>query len=319
MESEKIYNSPANANSHTEDNKHQPTTQDHAPQTLVPYLLPFKFANGEIPQFGDNDSGRLFRFPNTFKNRNVLDYRSILSAFSALFNENQYKSREFPLEAQIIKQLSQQKTLRYTPSYKNIKINSSFLTKLSNYKRTILTFNSSVNLDLIKFYYYPDFGLSIFKSDNFYLAISTISNSNMHHSWGHVHNDKLSFELYIDGEEIVRDPGSFCYTSDRKLRNEFRSTKAHHSIIVKGSEQNQWSDTDMGLFYLDREVRCKVIETSQNKIILEARYYGTHHIRSFIIKSNELIIDDYCNKSFIVNINRFKKYSEGYGIMNNKK
>lgn len=54
---------------------------------------------------------------------------------------------------------------------------------------------------------------------------------------GHSHNDKLAFELRIRGALAVCDPGSPCYTSDAALRDAFRSTRAHATVEVDGEEQ----------------------------------------------------------------------------------
>jgi hypothetical protein len=54
---------------------------------------------------------------------------------------------------------------------------------------------------------------------------------------GHSHNDKLAFELFADGALAVCDGGSPSYTGDPDLRNAFRSTGAHATVVVDGLEQ----------------------------------------------------------------------------------
>jgi heparinase II/III-like protein len=54
---------------------------------------------------------------------------------------------------------------------------------------------------------------------------------------GHSHNDKLSLELFARGALAICDPGSPSYTGDPELRNAFRSTRAHATIVVDGLEQ----------------------------------------------------------------------------------
>ncbi len=54
---------------------------------------------------------------------------------------------------------------------------------------------------------------------------------------GHSHNDKLAFELFADGALAVCDPGSPSYTGDPDLRNAFRSTRAHATVAVDALEQ----------------------------------------------------------------------------------
>ena len=57
---------------------------------------------------------------------------------------------------------------------------------------------------------------------------------------GHGHNDILSFELALDGRNIVTDCGAFVYTASREWRNRFRSTAFHNTIEVDGEEVNRF-------------------------------------------------------------------------------
>ena len=54
----------------------------------------------------------------------------------------------------------------------------------------------------------------------------------------HLHNDLLSFVYCNEGREIIVDSGTFCYTSNMEIRNEFRSTMKHNTIMVDNEEQN---------------------------------------------------------------------------------
>jgi hypothetical protein len=54
----------------------------------------------------------------------------------------------------------------------------------------------------------------------------------------HQHNDILSFTLFISDTPVVVDPGTYCYLSNNKYRNFYRSTKAHNTITVDGYELN---------------------------------------------------------------------------------
>jgi hypothetical protein len=53
----------------------------------------------------------------------------------------------------------------------------------------------------------------------------------------HSHNDKLSLELYVGGALGVCDGGTPATTGDPELRDAFRSTRAHATIVVDGLEQ----------------------------------------------------------------------------------
>jgi hypothetical protein len=54
---------------------------------------------------------------------------------------------------------------------------------------------------------------------------------------GHAHNDLLSFELSVQGEPVVVDPGTYAYTSCLAARDLFRSTAFHSTVRLDGEEQ----------------------------------------------------------------------------------
>jgi hypothetical protein len=54
---------------------------------------------------------------------------------------------------------------------------------------------------------------------------------------GHSHNDKLSFELFVDGALAICDGGTPTTGGDPELRDAFRSTRAHATLAVDGLEQ----------------------------------------------------------------------------------
>ena len=269
--------------------------------------------NGEMPQFGDNDSGRLFTFSSTHQNKNgasekasLLNYQFLLNGFSGLFKDGGTTS----LEHNIIQQLSKNKKIENKRSEKEngFQLRNS-KHQLQQPKTTVIEFDLNIDLDKISLFSYGQFGVYGFKSSEFYLAISAISNKKMHHSWGHVHNDKLSFDLQVKNKDLVRDPGSYTYSAFPNKRNEFRGGKAHNGIVLEGVEQNKF----IGLFYLEREVTCNVLELKGLSITLQANYYGVEHVREFTILENKLVVTDYCNKPFTVNINKFEIYSPNYG------
>ena len=46
----------------------------------------------------------------------------------------------------------------------------------------------------------------------------------------------ISFELWMSGEPIFVDPGTYCYTSNKFERNRFRSTGIHNTLEINGEE-----------------------------------------------------------------------------------
>jgi Heparinase II/III-like protein/Heparinase II/III N-terminus len=61
---------------------------------------------------------------------------------------------------------------------------------------------------------------------------------------GHGHNDMLSFELFLNGTNVVTDCGAYLYTASREWRNRFRSTAFHNTLQVDGEELNRFVAPD---------------------------------------------------------------------------
>src|SRR5215813_5632726 len=55
---------------------------------------------------------------------------------------------------------------------------------------------------------------------------------------GHAHSDALSIEFASRGVTWLVDPGTFVYAADAKIRNEFRSTAAHNTVMVDDRPQS---------------------------------------------------------------------------------
>ena len=61
---------------------------------------------------------------------------------------------------------------------------------------------------------------------------------------GHGHNDSLSFELFMNGANVITDCGAFVYTASREWRNKFRSTAFHNTIQIDDEEVNRFVEAN---------------------------------------------------------------------------
>ena len=287
--------------------------------------------NKEVPQFGDNDSGRFFKFsPNgeflsdkqamlkyinlkdykcedeLFWDENILNHSTLVGCMSGIFEDELFKNDMY-FEKSFIKALAGHILKASDKTYKKPIASAVELSELLYQKS--MEFNIPKSQD-IKSIFYPDSGIFIYKSDKFYLAVCATPLGQSNHG-GHTHNDKLGYELWIDGHDIARDPGTYLYTPIPGIRNEFRSIKAHNVPIINDLEQNDWGDGAIGLFGMFMECQCFVIDFGENFIILAAGYKGIKIVRKFEIKENKIIIFDMTNKDFYYN--KFELYSNGYG------
>jgi Heparinase II/III-like protein len=85
---------------------------------------------------------------------------------------------------------------------------------------------------------FPDGGFYILREQQDYLLF----NCNPPGTRGvgtHKHNDLLSLDMQLGGEDILVDPGCFLYTSDPQAYDRFRRTSYHSTVRVDQAEQNR--------------------------------------------------------------------------------
>ena len=118
-------------------------------------------------------------------------------------------------------------------------------------------------------YAFPDFGLYIFRSSRVYLSVRCgAMGKNV--LGAHAHNDQLSLELNIDGEDVIRDPGTYLYMPVPEIRNQYRSVTAHFTPQAANIEPSR---LDEHVFYLNYENEGEVFSktiSAHSRIPIEA-------------------------------------------------
>lgn len=159
---------------------------------------------------------------------------------------------------------------------------------------------------------FPEVQLYLYTSQRVHLAIVGFSNPRQLHRWAHVHNDKLSIELSIDEQPVVRDPGTYVYTPLPEKRVLFRQTASHNGPYIAGEEQNRDLGGSLGLFNLRRESKVELLYLDAHAISLSLRYRQYRFIRTIFIEQDQIRIEDSGSHPFEVNFNP-GYYSNGYG------
>ena len=209
----------------------------------VLYLLK---PNGRMPQIGDNDNGQFIKlYP-----REVLDMRYLLALGAVFFKESKWKIKEFFDSDEDIAEVM----ILYGEN--GIEIWDS------------LKWNSLNNISSKAF---SDSGWYVMRNNKDYCIVSCGPNG-QNGNGGHCHNDKLSFELMIDGKDIIVDPGTYVYTSYPEWRDRFRSTIYHNTVMIDGNEQNKF-DTQ-NLFFMENNTKTNVLrwETRDELDIFVGKY-----------------------------------------------
>ncbi|MDF1599549.1 alginate lyase family protein [Mesorhizobium sp. YIM 152430] len=108
----------------------------------------------------------------------------------------------------------------------------------------------------------------------------------------HGHADALSILLCVDGEPILVDPGTYLYHSGGAWRDWFRSTRAHNTLTIAGTDQSIMS----GAFNWSHKANARLVEASDTAILAEhdgySARYGATHRRQVCLAEEGLRIED---------------------------
>ncbi len=301
--------------------------------------------NGRFPQFGDNDSGRAFVLtplgemlsPDVLNTRYVgrngererfgehgsifdedrLEVLTTNALFEGLFDNNS-SSDEIgspPLEREMVRWIRGGANVR--KSYgESPGVRVSPVASRSSYpyeERTELPFGQELDLQKGEWLVRPVSGVHIYRTNELHLCVSAWTGEGLRHTLGHSHGDRFSFELWVAGKDLVVDPGSYIYGALPSERDRFRGDKAHSIPYRARKEQLWWSNGPMGLFYARSAMSCSVLGLEEGELILLMKGGGVRHERSFLVRSDHLLLIDRANTPFQVLLNKGSPHSLGYG------
>jgi hypothetical protein len=108
---------------------------------------------------------------------------------------------------------------------------------------------------------------------------------------GHGHNDILSFELFMNGVNVVTDCGAYLYTASREWRNRFRSTAFHNTLQVDGEELNRFISADQ-LWQLryDAVPVAAELRTRRDAGVFRGAHRGYERLDPPVAHTRELIV-----------------------------
>lgn len=108
---------------------------------------------------------------------------------------------------------------------------------------------------------------------------------------GHAHADALSMTLSLRGLPFLIDPGTACYTMDGALRDRFRTTAAHNTLLLDDAPASKpagpfhWSRTADA-----RTTRWRTTEGFDYVDAWHAGYAPLVHRRSVLVLGGDLIV-----------------------------
>jgi hypothetical protein len=102
----------------------------------------------------------------------------------------------------------------------------------------------------------------------------------------HAHADGLSFQLWLRGRPLVVDPGMPTYEPGPE-RDLLRSTQAHSTVAVGGSQFESW-----GAFRAGALPEVELLEAGADVVSGRVRTRGTEHVRTIRVDETMVIVED---------------------------
>ncbi len=231
---------------------------------IAQFTLDISQSGGEIPQIGDNDSGRLLKLGLSLADddiERVNDHRPLLYLASA-FSQNP--------------RLAARNSLEYA-----------YFSTLIAHPPMVQAFHKNTAPHI----HYPDFGLVIFNQNNYQLMVRCGS-VGQNGFGGHAHNDQLSFILTVNECPFLIDPGTYVYTALPSARNHFRATAMHNTLHVHHEEQNRWLPGKLGLFELDETGQAVIDSVTATSFRGQWQTATATHTREFTLQEETIRVKD---------------------------
>jgi len=166
--------------------------------------------DGTTPLYGDDDGGRLIKLAS----RAPDDFRDTLATGAALFDRGDWKHVAGDASVETLWLLGPDALSRYNQVASREPVETSRA--------------------------FTDGGYFVMRDGWSRQSTYALIDCGPHGSLkcGHAHADALAFEFAAEGKTWLVDPGTFTYTGDAKLRDEFRATEAHNTVTVDGQPQS---------------------------------------------------------------------------------
>ncbi len=217
-------------------------TLENALKSMLDYVFFISSPDGSVPMWGDADFGHALGLG---QNNNFWDFRPLLSAGAVLFDRSDWKyiSGRFDEEAFWLlgpeglehwKQLDAQKP-----------------------EQTSRGFPQS-GLYILRDTWDKDADVACLRCGPFGLGGEG--------HCAHAHNDLLSFSLWINGQPLLVDSGTYTYHGE--WRDHFRLTSAHNTVLIDDFEQA----IPMRNFNWQHICHSKCIDFSEKSVIGELVY-----------------------------------------------
>ncbi|HOO77194.1 MAG TPA: alginate lyase family protein [bacterium] len=213
-------------------------------EKMLEFILAYTGPDGNAPRIGDQDDGRV-QITGRYSSWSRFDHRDLLALGAALFDREDFAGAAGDRHEDSLWLLGEEA-----------------LRPMKRAGETVPAPRSRA---------FPGSGYYIMRDRGLYLIVDALASAPGAPT-AHRHNSRLSFELTADGASFLIDPGTYLYTADPELRNSFRGTAAHNTVVVDGREQGVLDGNN--LFSLPPGGKVRVISWSSEDSFdrLDAEY-----------------------------------------------
>lgn len=184
-------------------------------ERMAEFVAALMDAAGNVPMFGDADDARMLRLDGA-QAEGITPYRSLLASCALLFGRGDFKAKAGALDERN-RWLFADAAARWEAIAPTPPAAPRTAFAQGGYFLLGRDFDTPQEVRIV-----------VDCAPLGYLSIAA-----------HGHADALSFTLSAGGEELLVDPGTFAYHTQRAWRDYFRSTAAHNTVQVDGLDQSE--------------------------------------------------------------------------------
>ncbi len=245
----------------------------HRLEAMMGFIAAMMDVEGNVPMIGDSDDGLMVRWiPGNKPDLNI--YRSLLAIGSVLFERHNFAKKAvlfddkgrwlLGLNAAIKFQALQNSNPAVTPTY-CMQNNQSFPD--GGYYILGDAIDSLNEIRLI-----------VDAGPLGYLSIAS-----------HGHADALAFTLSVAGKNLLIDPGTYAYHTQKKWREYFRGTSAHNTVRVDAMDQS----VSGGNFMWLKHARswCESFKQNIEKDVFVGVHDGYQRLKDPVTHKREIVMD----------------------------
>jgi hypothetical protein len=100
--------------------------------------------------------------------------------------------------------------------------------------------------------------------------------------------DNLHVDIWVNGENILRDAGSFSYYTDHEMSRYFMGTASHNTVILGDSDQMKKGPGFIWYNWIEKSEGEWNVNEEKSEVVFEGYFEGFKHLGSGIIHRRRL-------------------------------